>query len=205
MEAPLPSDGVTREELHCRRIEMRGWRRSDGLFEVEGHLVDTKPHDFVPLRGGTLVEAGQPVHDLGVRITFDEQLVVKVVETFTKAAPYNICPEGGLALQGLVGLRMSNGWSAAVRSKLARSDSCTHLRELLVPMATVVHQSMSYRLRGQPERLDSQGKPVRIDSCYAYGVNRELVLSLWPEHHVADTAESLPSSVSSNTESRKKE
>lgn len=184
MHSPTPSpEPVTREELHCRRIEMRGWRRSDGLFEVEGHLIDTKPHDFVPLRGGTLVEAGNHIHDLGVRITFDGEFTVKAVETFTNAAPYDICPEGGRALQALVGVRMSSGWSQAVRNHLEKADSCTHLRELLLPMATVAHQSMSFRLRGQPERLDAQGKPVRIDSCYAYGAKRSLVQRLWPEFH----------------------
>lgn len=162
---------------------MRGWRRSDGLFEVEGHLVDTKPHDFVPMRGGTLVEAGNPVHDLGVRLTFDQELRIHAVQTFTHAAPYDICPEGGRALQALVGLRMTSGWGQAVRNKLARADSCTHLKELLIPLATVAHQALGYRLRDQPERLDADGKPLKIDSCYAYGAQRDLVRRIWPEFH----------------------
>lgn len=183
MPKTSPLDAITREELHFRRIDMRGWRRSDGLYEVEGHLVDTKPGDHVPLRGGQLVEAGQPVHDLGVRIAFDIELVVKSVHTFTHAAPYDICPEGGRTLQSLVGLKMTSGWGQAVRSILNRADSCTHLRELLIPMATVAHQAMGFRLREQPERLDANGKPVRIDSCYAYGSTRSLVQRLWPEFH----------------------
>ena len=36
----------TREELHFRRIDMRGYRRSDGLLEVEGRVTDRKPTDF---------------------------------------------------------------------------------------------------------------------------------------------------------------
>jgi len=184
METPAaPLDGLTREELHLRRIDMRGWRRSDGLFEVEGHLVDTKPHDFVPMRGGTLVEAGKPVHDLGVRLTFDHELRIHAVQTFTHAAPYGICPEGGRALQALVGLRMTSGWGQAVRSQLARADSCTHLKELLIPLATVAHQALGYRLRDQPERLDANGKPLKIDSCYAYGAQRDLVRRIWPAFH----------------------
>jgi len=42
---------VTRNELHFRRIDIRGFRRSDGLFEVEGRVVDRKPHDFEPIFG----------------------------------------------------------------------------------------------------------------------------------------------------------
>ena len=34
------------EELHWRRIDMRAWRRSDELFELEGRVTDRKPYDF---------------------------------------------------------------------------------------------------------------------------------------------------------------
>jgi hypothetical protein len=38
-----------RAELHFRRIDMRGFRRSDGLFEVEGRITDRRsPMPFRP-------------------------------------------------------------------------------------------------------------------------------------------------------------
>ena len=37
---------VAREPLHRRSIEINGYKRADGLFDIEGHLVDTKPIDF---------------------------------------------------------------------------------------------------------------------------------------------------------------
>jgi len=48
--SPIPAteSGVAREELHFRRIDMRGYRRSDGLYEVEGRVTDVKPRDFAP-------------------------------------------------------------------------------------------------------------------------------------------------------------
>jgi hypothetical protein len=33
------------------------------------------------------------------------------------------------------------------------------------------------------DKLESNGKPVEIDSCYAYGASRDLVKTLWPDHH----------------------
>ena len=33
---------VSRHELHLRRIELRGYRRDDGLYDVEARKVDTK-------------------------------------------------------------------------------------------------------------------------------------------------------------------
>lgn len=39
--APRPIHvDITREELHFRRIDMRGYRRSDDLYEVEGRVTD---------------------------------------------------------------------------------------------------------------------------------------------------------------------
>jgi hypothetical protein len=70
---------------------MRGFRRSDGLFEVEGRVTDRKPHDFEPIYGQP-VPAGAPMHDMGVRLVFDDDMVVRDVQTFTDAAPYEVCP-----------------------------------------------------------------------------------------------------------------
>ena len=173
---------VTREELHFRRIDMRGYRRSDGLLEVEGRVTDRKPHDFAPFSGGAQVRAGEPIHDMGVRIVYDEQLRVHEVHTFTSAAPYTHCPEGGRALQSLKGLRMVSGWSKAVKSRLGGARSCTHLMELLIPMATTAFQSPSAPGAGV-ERLDDTGRPIKIDSCYAYGAQREIVRVRWPEYY----------------------
>ena len=182
---PSPADAaVTREELHFRRIDMRGYRRSDGLFEVEGRVTDRKPYDFMPFSGGGRdVPAHEPIHDMGVRVVYDSQLRVRDVSTFTNAAPYGHCPEGGRALQSLKGLRMISGWSKEVKSRLGGARSCTHLMELLIPMATTAFQSLSVLRLNQDDKVDITGRPIKIDSCYAYGAQRELVRRRWPEFY----------------------
>lgn len=176
---------VTREELHFRRIDMRGYRRADGLFEVEGRVTDRKSYEFVPVCGGRQVPAQEPVHDMGVRLVFDENMQVHAVQTFTEAAPYAVCPEGGRALQALKGMYLTGGWSKEVRSKLGGAQSCTHLLELLMPLATVAFQTTSALRRSRPEALDAQGRPKRIDQCYAYGAGQELVRRHWPQFYRA--------------------
>lgn len=179
----MNEDDVTRQELHLRQIEMRGWRRSDGMFEVEGRLTDRKPRDHVIARGDRVLPAGQPLHDMGVRIIYDAQMRVHDVHTFTLAAPYAPCPEGGLALRTLIGQRMVNGWSKVVRERVGGARSCTHLMQLLSPMATVAMQALSELRQNEPEPLDATGRPVKIDSCYAYAAEREVVRMHWPEFH----------------------
>jgi hypothetical protein len=174
---------LTREELHFRRIDMRAWRRSDGLFEVESRLTDQKPSDFLRPRTDKFVPAGQPLHDLGVRVVFDGDLTVTAVSTFTDAAPVEDCWDGGRALQAMVGVKMTSGWSKEVRERLSGARSCTHLRELLMPMATTAFQAIAGLRMNRPEPLDATGRPKKIDSCYAFGAERELVLRFWPEFY----------------------
>ncbi len=177
-DTPDPNGGRT--ELHFRRIDMRGWARDDGLFEVEGRVTDQKPHDFTPPSGTKVVPANQPIHDMGVRLVFDADMVVRAVTTFTQSYPYGDCTEGGQALQSLVGLRIGGGWSGEVRKRLGGASSCAHLRELLIPLASAAYQSTTARRKDLPDQFDPSGKPVKVDSCYAYASNRSVVLHRWP-------------------------
>lgn len=174
---------VPREELHCRRIEMRGYRRTDGLFEVEGHLVDTKPFDFTPAATGAIRSAGEPLHDMLITLIFDDKMVVRDARVVVAAAPYPMCPKAGARLSALIGLSMTSGWNAEVRARLARSENCTHLVELLGPMATTALQSLSTERGTRPEPVDADGRPKKIDSCYAYAACRDVVRARWPNYH----------------------
>lgn len=173
---------VVREELHFRRIDMRGFHRSDGLYEVEGRVTDRKPCDFIAPSGKRIL-AQQAIHDMGVRLVFDADMVVHDVETFTDSAPYAACFEAGRALKTLKGLRIASGWSREVRNRLGGARSCTHLMEILIPLATAAYQSLGLLRMHLPERLDATGRPVKIDSCYAYAAHREEVRRRWPQFH----------------------
>ena len=177
------SSSLSRDEVHFRQMEMRGYRRNDGLFEVEGRVVDRKPQRFKPSIESREFAANEPIHDIGVRILLDRELVVQAVRTFTAAAPYGECPMGGRALQSLVGTRIGPGWGKEVRSALGGARSCTHLMELLMPLATTAIQSIGPLLGPSNEAIAGEGRPGKIDSCYAYRSQGELVRIRWPEHH----------------------
>jgi hypothetical protein len=190
----MAQEPVARRQVHHRSIDMRGYERSDGLFEVEGRVVDRKSDPFVGWLGGRDVAAGEPIHDMGVRIVFDRQMTVIDIETFTDAAPYAICPGGGLALQALKGLKMSSGWSRRVRERLATAQTCTHLMQILMPMATVAFQTLSPVRRAGELPRDATGRPLKVDSCHAYGAHNTLVRDHWPEYYrpAPPSGEALP-------------
>jgi hypothetical protein len=83
----------------------------------------------------------------------------------------------------MVGDRISAGWSRRVKQKLGGRASCTHLMELLLPMATAAYQTIAPVRLNRPERLGLDGRPVRLDSCLAYAGDGEVARQRWPEHY----------------------
>jgi hypothetical protein len=179
----MSAEPVTREPLHHRQIDMRVYKRSDGLFEASAHLTDTKSRDFKPHAGDHTFRTGSPIHDMGVTLIFDIDMTVRSVETFMASHPYVSCPGGGDSLNALIGVRIGAGWNSKVRAMLPNCDTCTHLKELLTPLATAAIQGMVGLRTSSLEHRDSDGKPSKIDSCYGYSATRELVKIHWPEYY----------------------
>lgn len=187
---PLPAS-PHRTEIHLRSVEMRGYRRDDGLYEIDGRVVDTKSEP-ITLLSGEVRAAGAPIHDMSVRLLVDGDLVVHDVIAVTDATPFPVCAEAAGAMRAIVGERIQAGWSAVVKSKLGGARGCTHLMEILIPMATAAYQALAPIRLARPDVLDRHGRPVKIDSCYAYAAHRDIVRLRWPEHHRPAAAPGAP-------------
>ncbi|HYF21520.1 MAG TPA: DUF2889 domain-containing protein [Ramlibacter sp.] len=174
------SPSPDREEVHHRNLSMRAYRRRDGLYDVEAHLEDRKPFDF-QRPNGQVLPAGEPWHDLWVRLVLDDRFVVRAIEAASEVTPHAICKEAEATLQVLVGERVASGWSRLVKQRLRGAASCTHLMEMLIPLATAALQGIR-ALQGFPQPVDANGRPKKIDSCYAWAGHREVVKVKWPEH-----------------------
>ena len=178
---------VPREELHCRTIEMRGYRREDGLYDIEGRITDVKTHPFTSI-GGRSVEPGNHLHDMWVRLVIDEDMLVIDVQATTDASPYAACPGAAPGLSVLKGERMAKGWRAAISKKLAGVDGCTHIKELLNAMGSAAYQSLTpIRKAREAVMIHDKRRPAGIDSCFAHASDGSLVLHRWPEFHTGKT------------------
>ena len=176
---------VTRTPLHHRRVECRGYRRDDGLWEIVGHLVDTRDQDLTLRYDQRRVPAGAPLHAMSVRLTVDDGMTVRAVEACVDAVPTAICPGAVAQMQVLVGMRIAPGWTNAVKQRLGGPRGCTHLMELLWPVATTAYQTLAgHRADEAPAPASPGQRPAKIDSCWAYAAERDIVRRLWPEHHV---------------------
>src|SRR5690554_6406472 len=138
---PLSHPSVPHQHFHTRRVEVRGYRREHGLWDVEGHLVDSKTYSFSNKERGE-VQAGEPVHEMWLRITVDDDLVIRAAEAVTDAAPYSVCPAITPNFARLVGIRIGAGFRREVKKRLGGTEGCTHLIELLGPIATTAYQTI---------------------------------------------------------------
>lgn len=162
---------------------MRGYRRSDGLYEIDGRVVDTKTHAIKREGGRDELPAGMPIHDMWVRLVVDETLLVHDITAVTDASPYPVCPEAVAAMRVIVGERIKAGWTNMVKARLGGAKGCTHLMELLIPLATAAYQTLTSVRMGRPDVVDANGRPVKIDSCYAFAKEREIVKRRWPSYY----------------------
>jgi hypothetical protein len=174
---PLPESSA-RRAVHRRVIDMLAYEREDGLYDIEGHLVDTKPFDFVrPSAPDRAVPSGEALHDLWVRLTLDTEYVVRDVVGSSDITPWAICREAESTLKSLIGERVGRGWSSIVKGRLGGSAGCTHLMEMLMPLATAAFQGIRPLQRRVPELSE------QVDTCYAFGRGREVVQVIWPRLH----------------------
>lgn len=173
-----------REHIHTRNVTCTGYRREDGLWDIEGHLTDTKTYTFTNKERGE-VPPGEPVHDMWIRLTVDDDLEVKAVEAITDYSPFAVCKEIGANFERLAGLRIGPGWRQAVRERVGGIEGCTHIVELLGPVATTAFQTIiPYRNRTQPEGAGKSDTPPRLlNTCHAFRSDGSKVQELWPDHY----------------------
>ncbi|HEX7563350.1 MAG TPA: DUF2889 domain-containing protein [Bradyrhizobium sp.] len=177
--------------MHKRSIECDGYLRNDGLWEVEARLVDTKPFAQRDHFRGDL-RAGDPVHDIAVRLVVDDAMTIREAQTTMRATPFPTCIEVEPVLQRLVGERIGRGWRELVRRKIGRLESCTHLSELLGPAVTALFQTMSYgktpegRSSLEQQRSASE-PPFFIGGCHSWRTDGPVVAEMFPQFATKDS------------------
>ncbi|MDR3532234.1 MAG: DUF2889 domain-containing protein [Rhodopila sp.] len=195
------SQPAERERLHTRAIEINGYRRNDGLFDIEAHLTDRKSFGQTNYDRG-YIEAGDPIHDMWMRLTVDDQLVIHAVEAVSDKTPYVMCPTAAPNFTRLVGLRIKAGFLREANHLVGGTTGCTHLRELLQQMATTAFQTINpARVRREMAAEGTRTEPgsdafdkritdkwgggeKMLNTCLAYDEKGPLVKRRWPELYV---------------------
>lgn len=175
-----------RELLHLRDIAVRGYRRADGLFDIEAEIADTKTYGFSVGDQGPLAP-GEKLHSMLVRMTVDTSLTIVACEAFTARGPFSACPGGASTFGRLAGLTIRSGFLREANARIGGVEGCTHIRELLQQMATVAVQTTFILPARQKD--DAAGANRLIDTCHAYSSAGAVVKRRWPDRYTgADAA-----------------
>lgn len=174
---PLPASASPRRRAHVRRIEVEGYLREDGLYELDASLSDVKDVDY-PLASG-LRPAGVPVHFMRVRVTLDAAFNIIDAHACSDGVPYpGQCDTIGAAYTKLIGLNLVRGFRRTVGEMFADVRGCTHMTELLLSLPTAAIQTFATFRR---DNEDSAEKPFQLDRCHALESSAEAVRRYYPK------------------------
>lgn len=177
----LPPAAPQRQLKHRRSIDVAVYARGDGLWEVDARLTDTKTRDY-PLAGG-IRRAGDPVHDMTLRLVVNEQLDILEAGAITESMPYpGHCDAHGDAYTRLVGLNLFKNFRQSVKERLGGIEGCTHLTEMTQVLPTAVIQAFAGEVLDTQEsgEAESDNPPFQLDRCHALRSDGEAVRLFYP-------------------------
>jgi len=172
---------VPRKLLHSRRVHYEGFEREDGLYEIEGTLLDTKPMAF-EIEGEGPWQPEQPIHGMRLRVVIDAQFVVQDIEVAMDHVPHGECRSAQAPMRRMLGCSMRQGWRQAINERLGKVQGCAHLRELLQNMGTVAIQTLSPRMM-EARKADGSA-PLPLGGCQAWDPAGPMVARIYPHFHV---------------------
>ena len=186
---PFP-ESVARKHVHTRAIDYRGFERDDGMWDIEAHMTDTKTYAFNNNWRGE-VKVGEALHEMLLRVTIDDEFVIRDVVAVTDNSPFRVCPSITPNYSSIIGIKMGPGWRKAIRMKVGGVRGCTHLTELLFPMATVAMQTIWPLLRHRKKQPDSKvtkskSRPVVLDTCHAWSTDSPIVKENAPDYYTGE-------------------
>ena len=191
-----PTHAPTRTRTHVRQTRYEGYRRSDGLWDIDVLLRDERDYDSQGFERGQIA-AGEPVHLIRLSVTVDDALVVQAISADYRARPFASCQQSLPPLQGLVGASLARGWRRQVASQLGGEVGCAHIRDLLVQLAAAAYQIVPVwhaRTQGVAVRRADGKVPMHLGQCVAWALGGDVVAAVYPEFATrpAAAADGLP-------------
>ena len=199
------SPPVGRQQLHTRRVTCQGFFREDGLWDIEGRITDEKSYEHANEWRGAL-KPGDYVHDMSIRLTLDHRFTIVDVEAVTDSSPYRMCGDITPNYKKLIGLRIGPGFTRAVKERLGGVHGCTHLVELLGPVATTAFQTAgsrkanelqtAHRIKiGKPpaprDPSQPQHRPYMLDNCHTWASDSEVTKRWVPQYYTGPDADAV--------------
>ena len=177
---PLPP-AAERTQQHTRTVTCKGFKRQDGLWDIEGHLTDIKSGPIaIRERNNGIVEAGEPIHDLSIRITIDLELNIVDAVASMDYTPFRICPSIADTYTQLIGIQIAPGFTKKCKELFSGVNGCTHLLELLGPVATTAFQATHQEREARDNWSEGENRPHTLNTCHTFDTRGDVVRKYWP-------------------------
>jgi hypothetical protein len=182
---PLPAAVVDRKLLHTRKVVVEGFERADGLWDIEGWLTDIKTYGF-PNRDRGEIKAGEPLHGMGLRITVDAELTIHDAVAAMEHSPFRMCGDITPVFEQLKGMKIRPGFTRAVKEKFGGVKGCTHLVELMGPIATTAFQTLvakRFERLARESAAERATPPRMMDSCHTWSADGPVIEREYPKFY----------------------
>ncbi len=171
------SKPAKRDLRHRRRLIGNGYKREDGLWDIEVFLTDKKSYTFNNRDRG-YIAAGEPLHEMAVRLTLTSKFEIIDIEALINQSPYNVCPAAVDNCHLLKGEFIKPGFNKRVVKLLGGGKGCRHISDMLAYAATLSFQTINHddSLEDKEITLENLNyiKEKFVNSCYAYREDGEV-------------------------------
>lgn len=172
------SKPARRDLKHNRTIKGKGYKRQDGLWDIEVFLIDSKTYTFNN-KHREYISAGESLHDMALRLTLDDKRKIIDIEAVINASPYNICPQAVKNCQKLKGEYVIAGFNRKVIKALGGEKGCRHITDLLAYAGTIAYQTLwKEKTGGESETITlEEAKSIEkkfANSCFAFKKDGEV-------------------------------
>ncbi len=112
-------------------------------------------------------------------------MLIKDAVAVMDFTPYNYCKSISDVFSKLIGVQIGPGWRGKIRDIMGGTKGCTHITELLGPVATTAFQAL-VSLEGPDEESSADDnqlvQPSKfINSCHSYAETSPVVKEFWPQ------------------------
>ena len=142
-------------------------------------------------------KAGDPIHDISVRVTIDDAMNVVDVVACADYTPFmGVCEKILPDYKKIIGLNLFKGFLKSVKALFGDTRGCAHLSELLMAVPTAAFQTFA----GEHKHGEKEKKPFHLDRCHALSTDSDVVRRYYPRWYRNQThgQGGLPQNCNSN-------
>ena len=183
--------GIEKEQdmewVRMRQIACRGYRRKDGMWQIEASVADEKGQ-AVCFRSRAPVNPGELIHHMTLCVVIDDDYQIHDIEARLLQAPWKVCAETAGVYRKLIGLRIGPGFAREVRERVGGIAGCTHLTDLLGQVGNTYmqasfpdRQARQQRSNADPRLWPDERTLAFVDGCHAWRRDGAVLAGEYPE------------------------